>query len=183
MPVFHACISYDYSEACAIFIVVDRFSKMTHLLSCSKISTPSRLVRYTLTGRFSCMSCSKPLCQISVKFMNYFGKTLWHKTRTKLNFSTAFHPNADDQTKVANRSLEIFLQCLISKNLRIWALNLPAAEFTYNSSVNISTGMSPFEAVHDYKPRKFIDLLPITQHPRVSEPVSIFASHIHDLHK
>ena len=41
--------------------------------------------------------------------------------------------------------------------------------------------MSLFEVVHSYKPRKHIDLIPITQHPRVSESAS--ASHIHDLHK
>ena len=103
--------------------------------------------------------------------------------RTKLNFSTAFHPKTDVQTKVVNRSLGIFFTMLVGENLRNWDLNLPAAEFTYNSSVNISTGMSPFEVVHDYKPKKCIDLLPMTQHPRVYEPLSTFASHIHDLFK
>jgi len=43
--------------------------------------------------------------------------------------------------------------------------------------------MSPFEVVHDYKPRKPIDLVPMTQHPRVSESASAFASHIHDLYE
>ena len=43
--------------------------------------------------------------------------------------------------------------------------------------------MSPFEIVHGYKLKKPIDLIPMTQHPRVSESASAFASHIHDLHK
>ena len=43
--------------------------------------------------------------------------------------------------------------------------------------------MSPFEVVHGYKSRKPIDLIPMTQHPRVSKSVSAFASHIHNLHK
>ena len=41
--------------------------------------------------------------------------------------------------------------------------------------------MSPFEFVHGYKPRKLIDLICITHHPRVSK--SAFASRVHDLHK
>jgi len=41
--------------------------------------------------------------------------------------------------------------------------------------------MSSFEIVHGYKPKKPIDLIPMAQHPRVSE--FAFASHIHDLHK
>jgi len=43
--------------------------------------------------------------------------------------------------------------------------------------------MSPFEVGHGYKPRKPIDLIPMTQHPRVSKSASAFASHIHYLHK
>jgi len=43
--------------------------------------------------------------------------------------------------------------------------------------------MSPFEAVHGYKPKKPIDLILMTQHPRLSESASAFASYIHDLHK
>jgi len=43
--------------------------------------------------------------------------------------------------------------------------------------------MSQSEVVHGYKSRKPINLIPITQHPRVSESASAFASHIYDLHK
>ena len=51
------------------------------------------------------------------------------------------------------------------------------------SSVNKSIGMSLFEVVHGYKPRKLIDFILMTQHPRVSELAYAFASHIHDLRK
>jgi len=47
----------------------------------------------------------------------------------------------------------------------------------------MSIGMSPFEVVNGYKSRKPIDLIPMTQHPRVPESASAFASHIHNLHK
>ena len=43
--------------------------------------------------------------------------------------------------------------------------------------------MSPSEVVHNYKPEKPIDLIPMTLHPKVSEFASTFVSHIHDLHK
>ena len=71
-----------------------------------------------------------------VKFTSYFWKTLWHKMRTKLQFSTAFHPQTDGQTEIVNRSLGNLLRCLVGENLRAWDLVLPTAEFAYNSSVN-----------------------------------------------
>jgi len=54
-------------------------------------------------------------------------------------------------------------------------------EFAYNSLVHRSIDMSSFEVVHGYKPRKPIDLSPMTHHPMVAEAAS--ASHVHDLHK
>ena len=56
------------------------------------------------------------------------------------------------------------------------------AEFSYNNSINRSTGKSPFQIVNDYSPRTPIDLVPLPPHMRVSEPAENFAKHIHDLH-
>ena len=59
-----------------------------------------------------------------------------------------FHPQTDGQTEVVNRSLGNLLRCLVGENLRAWDFVLPNAEFAYNSSVNRTIGMSPFEIVH-----------------------------------
>ena len=41
--------------------------------------------------------------------------------------------------------------------------------------------MIPFKVIHDYKPRKPLDLLPMSIHARVSELAKYFAQKIHDL--
>ena len=102
---------------------------------------------------------------------------------TKLKFFTIFHPQIDSQIEVVNRSLRILLRCLVGEHLRNWDLTLPNAEFAYKSSCNRSKSMSLFEVVHSHKLRKRIDLIRITQNPRVSESASAFALHIHDLLK
>ena len=57
-------------------------------------------------------------------------------------------------------------------------------EFAYNSPINWTTGLSPFEIVNDSKPRLPIDLVPIARHhSRVSDYASAFASHILALHE
>ncbi|GFZ18557.1 hypothetical protein Acr_27g0002960 [Actinidia rufa] len=63
-----------------------------------------------------------------------------------------------------------------------WDSILPTAQFAYNSFVNRSIGMSPFEVVHGFKPRKPVDLLPMSPHTRVSESAESFARHIRELH-
>ena len=71
----------------------------------------------------------------------------------------------------------------MGENLRAWDLVLRTAEFAYNSSVNRTIGMSPFEVVHGYQPRQPIDLPMAPNHTRMSESAASFASHIHDLYK
>ena len=102
---------------------------------------------------------------------------------TKLNFSTAYHPQTNGQTKVVNRSLGNLLRCLVGDNLGNWDLLLPHAEFAYNSSVNRSIGKSPFEVVHGYRPRKPLDLIPLPTHARMSDSAESYAHHIKELHK
>ena len=94
---------------------------------------------------------------------------------TKLKFSTAYHPQTDGQTEVVNQSLGNLLRCLVGKNVKNWDLLLPKAEFAYNSSVNRTTGKSPFEVVHRYQPNKALDLIPLPLHARVSESAKTFA--------
>jgi len=143
-----------------IFVVVDRFSKMTHFLPCSKTSDASKIIQIYFDGVVKLHGLPKTIMsdRDDMKFMSYFWKTLWHKKETKLKFLTIFHSQTDGQTKVVNRSLGDLLWYLIGENLRNWDLILSTVEFAYNSSVNKSINMSPFEVVHGYKLRKPIDL-------------------------
>ena len=75
------------------------------------------------------------------------------------------------------------LRCLVGDSPGNWDLVLPQAEFAYNSSVNRSTGKSPFKIVHGYKPRKLTDLIPLSHHARVSVSAESFAQHIRELHE
>ena len=119
-----------------------------------------------------------------VKFINYFWQTLWHKMGTKPKFSTVFHPQTDGQTEKVNKTLGNLLRCLIRKNLKTWDIILPMAEFAYNSSVNRTTCLSPFEIVIDFISRLLIDLIHMAHyHSRVSNSASTFTSQIRALHE
>jgi hypothetical protein len=71
---------------------------------------------------------------------------------TKLNMSTAYHPQSDGQTERANRTLEEMLRSYISYHQKDWDLLLPMMEFAYNNSVNPSTGFSPFFLNYGHDP-------------------------------
>ena len=100
----------------------------------------------------------------------------------RLKFSSAFHPQTDGQTEVVNRSLGDLLRCLVGEHINNWDQILPMVEFAYNSSVNRSTGRSPFEIVTGLLPRKPIDLVPLAIEARPSVEVEAFSKHIQGLH-
>jgi hypothetical protein len=83
---------------------------------------------------------------------------------------------------VVNRSLGNLLRCLITDHHTTWDLLLPHAEFAYNSSVNRSTGLSPFEIVTGRRPRVPLDLTPLPLHSPASQGADEFAQHIQSLH-
>jgi len=167
----------------SIFVVVDHFSKMAHFIPCTKTTDASKVAKLYFDEIIKLYGLPQTIVlDKDVRFTSYFWKILWHMVGTKLKFSTAYHPQTDGQTEVVNRSLGNLLRCLVSDHNRNWDLILPTAQFAYNSSINGSISMSPFEVVHGYKPRKLLDLLPMSLHARVSESAESFARRIQDLH-
>jgi hypothetical protein len=72
---------------------------------------------------------------------------------TKLNFSSAYHPQIDGQTERTNQILEDMFRACVLKNSGIWDKSLPYAEFAYNNSYQSSIKMAPFEALYGRKCR------------------------------
>jgi hypothetical protein len=153
----------------SIFVVVDRFSKMTHFISCHKTDDATHIA--DLFFREIVRLHGVPRSIVSdhdVKFLSYFWKVLWGKLGTKLLFSTTCHPQTDGQTEVVSRTLSTLLRTIIQKNLKNWEDCLPFIEFAYNRSVHSTTDFSPFEIVYGFNPLTPLDLLPLPVNERTS---------------
>ncbi|KAF9665112.1 hypothetical protein SADUNF_Sadunf16G0088300 [Salix dunnii] len=64
-----------------------------------------------------------------------------------------------------------------------WDLVLPHAEFSFNNSVNRSTGCSPFEVVYDVRPNTPLDVNSLPLPPRPNEAALDFSSYMSHLHE
>jgi hypothetical protein len=87
------------------------------------------------------------------QFTSRFWQKLHESMDTKLNFSSAYHPQTDGQTERTNQVLEDMLRACALKHGGSWDKSLPFAEFSYNNSFQTSLKMAPFEALYGRKCR------------------------------
>ncbi|KAL5546069.1 hypothetical protein UlMin_005756 [Ulmus minor] len=66
---------------------------------------------------------------------------------TRLKFSTAFHPQTDDQMEQTIQTLEDMLRACVMDFKGAWSKYLPLIEFSYNNNYQVTIGMAPFEAL------------------------------------
>ena len=72
------------------------------------------------------------------RFVLQFWKSLQRAMGTKLNFSTAYHPQTDRQTERTNQTLEDMLRACGIDFSDSWDEQLPLAKFAYNNSYHLS---------------------------------------------
>ena len=75
---------------------------------------------------------------------------------TKLNFSTAYHPQTDGQTERVNQVLEDMLRMYVIDKPTKREDYLHLVEFAYNNGQQASFGMSPYEALYGRRCRTLV---------------------------
>jgi hypothetical protein len=143
----------------SIFVVVDRFSKMAHFVPCQKTSNATHIANVFFKEVVRLHGLPRSIVSDrDTKFIGHFWRTLWKKLGTNLAFSSSYHPQTDRQTEVVKRSIEDLLRSLVMEHHTSWDSVFPQAKFSYNDSVNRSTGKSPFQIVYGTKPRGVSEL-------------------------
>ncbi|WVZ75845.1 hypothetical protein U9M48_023869 [Paspalum notatum var. saurae] len=104
--------------------------------------------RLTKTAHFSGQSELHIVSDRGPQFTAQFWKSLHKAMGTKLDYSTAYHPQTDGQTERVNQLLEDLLRACVLTYGPNWEDSLPYAEFSYNNSYQASIEMSPFQALY-----------------------------------
>ena len=121
----------------SIFVVVDRFSKMSHFIPCHKVDDANNTSRLFFRDVVRLHGLPRSIVfDRDPKFISHFWRTLWARLETKLKFSTSCHPQTNGKTEVVNRSLGTMLRAVMKGNHRSWDEYLPHIEFAYNRVVH-----------------------------------------------
>lgn len=149
-----------YQGNTTILVVVDRFSKRIHLgmLPTNYIAHVAALIFMEIVGKHHGM----PQSLVSNKdplFISKFWQELFRLSNNMLQMSSTYHPQSDGQTKVLNRVVEQYPRAFVHSKPSTWGKWLMWTEWSYNTLVNLSMGISLFEVTFGRKPPNFSQYL------------------------
>ncbi|GKB43682.1 putative reverse transcriptase domain-containing protein [Tanacetum coccineum] len=135
-----------------IWVIIDRLTKSAHFLPMREDDTLERLTRQYL--KEVVLRHGVPVSIISNrdrKFTSHFWKTLNKALGTRLDMSTAYHPQTNGQSERTIQTLEDMLRACVLDFGKGWDKHLPLVEFSYNNSYHTSIKVAPFEALYGHK--------------------------------
>ena len=150
----------------AILVIVDRLSKMVHYIPTHESVTSEGTARLYFDNIFRLHGLSESLVSDrGTQFTPGFSHALCKLVGITQNLSTSFHLHTDGQTERVNAILEQYLQGYINYQQDNWTEILTMAEFAYNNTVSVTTGITPFFGLYGQHPRWIIKQNPTTKAP------------------
>ncbi|KAD3639965.1 hypothetical protein E3N88_29188 [Mikania micrantha] len=138
----------------SIWVIVDRLTKSAHFLPIREDYKMEKLA--TLYINEIIARHGTPISIISdrdSRFTSRFWQTLQKALGTRVNLSTAYHPQTDGQSERTIQTLEDMLRSCVIDFGGSWDTHLPLIEFSYNNSYHTSIQCAPFEALYGRKCR------------------------------
>jgi hypothetical protein len=136
----------------SIWVIVDRFLKVAHFIPVKTTYKGGKLAEWYIT-RIVCLHRvpKKIVSDSGTQFTSRFWEKLHEAMDTRLNFSSAYHPQTDGQTERVNQIVEDMLRACALKDSKSWDKCVPYAKFSYENSYQKSLKMSPFKVLYGCK--------------------------------
>jgi hypothetical protein len=137
----------------SILVVVDRFSKMSHLIPCQESVDAAQTADLFLKNVVRLHGL--PMDIVSDRgpqFLSKFWSSMCEQMGIQRKLSTAAHPQTDGQTERMNQTLEQCLRAFVNHDQNDWADLLHFAEMAMNGAVSSSTKRTSFEVNYGFSP-------------------------------
>ncbi|GJV44492.1 reverse transcriptase domain-containing protein [Tanacetum coccineum] len=137
-----------------IWVIMDRLTKSAHFLPMREDYKMERLARLYLNEIVA--RHGVPISIISdrdSRFTSRFWQSMQEALGTRLDMSTAYHPQTDGQSERTIQTLEDMLRACVLDFEGSWDVHLSLVEFSYNNSYHSSVRCAPFKALYGRKCR------------------------------
>nr|GFA96343.1 reverse transcriptase domain-containing protein [Tanacetum cinerariifolium] len=137
-----------------IWVSVDRLTKSAHFLPMREDDSMDKLTKLYMKEVVTRHGI--PISIISdrdPRFASNFWRAFQKALGTRLDMSTAYHPETDGQSERTIQTLEDMLRACVIDFGNGWERHLPLVEFSYNNSYHACIKAAPFEALYGRKCR------------------------------
>nr|GEW73142.1 putative reverse transcriptase domain-containing protein [Tanacetum cinerariifolium] len=137
-----------------IWVIVDRLTKSAHFLLMQENNPMEKLMKLYMKevvirhGVYVSIISDR-----DGRFTSLFWQALHKALGTRLDMSTAYHPETDDQSERTIQNLEDMLRACVIDFRKSRDRHLPLVEFSYSNSYHTSIKAAPFEALYGRKCR------------------------------
>lgn len=132
-----------------IWVIVDQLTKSARFLPIRETDDTNTLAQMYLKEIMT--RHGVPISIIldrDARFTSRFWQSLQKALGTRLDMSTAYHPQTDGQSVRTIQTLEDRLRACVIHFGKGWDKHLSLAEFSYNNSYHASIKAAPFEALY-----------------------------------
>nr|GFB40303.1 putative reverse transcriptase domain-containing protein [Tanacetum cinerariifolium] len=141
-------VKAEHQKPSSLLVIVDRLTKSAHFLPIREIDPIEKLMKLYIKEVVTQLGV--PVSIISnrdSKFMSLFWKALHKALGTRLDMSTAYHPQTDGQGERTIQTSEDMLRACVLDFGNGWDMHLPLVELSYNNIYHASIKAAPFEAL------------------------------------
>ncbi|GJR33540.1 reverse transcriptase domain-containing protein [Tanacetum coccineum] len=135
-------------------VIIDRLTKSAHFLPMRENDPMEKLMKLYMKE-----VVTRHGVHVSIisdrdgRFTSLFWQVLHKALGTRLDMSTAYHPETDGQSERTIQTLGDMLRACVLDFGKNWDRHLPLVEFSYNNSYHTSIKAAPFEALYGRKCR------------------------------
>ncbi|GKD18222.1 putative reverse transcriptase domain-containing protein [Tanacetum coccineum] len=140
-----------------IWVIIDRLTKSAHFLPMEETYSMEKLTRQYLkevVSRYGVLVSI--ISDRDSRFTSHFWQSLQEALGTRLDMSTAYHPQTDGQSEWTIQTLEDMLRACVIDFGKGWDRHLPLVEFSYNNIYHTSIKAASFETLYSRKCRSLI---------------------------
>ena len=169
-------VKYD-----SVLTIVDRLTKEVRFIPYKESSNAEELAYIFLRNITATQGLPEEIISDRDKlFTSNFWTALTRQLGLSHKLSTAYHPQTDGQTERMNQVLEQYLRGYVDYRQTNWVSLLPLAQLAYNTSVNETTGRTPFYANHGYDAQLFREPKEVQV---MAEAAHVTATEMQQIHK
>jgi hypothetical protein len=135
-----------------IYVQVGRLTKFAHFSTIPLDCSAAQVIELSFKEMFRLHGWPKAIVsgrddRVTGSFWQVFSRLVC----TKLTSSTSYHPPIGGQIEFGNTWAEVYLRNFIAGQQSAWVIWLHLREYFYPTTIHMSIGMTPFQALYDYE--------------------------------